>query len=162
MATELLISPHKEAALAQPMTDNFSLAGELQSTHRAIHRICDSLESIADSLPANVDRRICHSLSQELVPAIKAAQEFEEMKIFPAVRKAAGGRESVLETVSRLEYEHFEDLCFAEEVADVLRRLSNGAAVNIEAVGYMLRGLFGALRRHIVFEEGYLETMTHY
>ena len=74
------------------------------------------------------------------------------MQVFPAIRRAAGAR-AVAEALDRLTYEHFEDLCFAEEVTDVLRRLANGSTVNTEAVGYMLRGLFGALRRHLSFEQ---------
>lgn len=156
MTAEYFVSAHKEAALVQPMIENISLAGELQSTHKAIHRICDALEAVADSLPASVDRKFCHSLALELVPSVKAAQEFEEMQVFPAFRRSQGARDSVNHTLSRLEYEHFEDLCFAEEVSEVLRKLSNGARVNTEAIGYMLRGLFGALRRHMVFEEEYI------
>ncbi|WP_176083889.1 hemerythrin domain-containing protein [Martelella sp. HB161492] len=149
----------KEAALVQPMVENASLADELQSTHGSIESLCDALEAVADSLPASIDRRSCDLLSQNLVPTLRRAHEREENNVYPQLRRKANGREKVLETLNRLEYEHFEDLCFAEEVTDVLRKLSVGTSVNVEAVGYMLRGLFGALRRHMVFEEDYIAAM---
>ncbi|TNB46550.1 hemerythrin domain-containing protein [Martelella lutilitoris] len=124
----------------------------LSSAHASIRRLCEALEDVADSLPANVNRSDCRRLADDLVPALKAAQEAEEMQVFPAIRRAASGRNAA-EALDRLAYEHFEDLCFAEEVTDVLRRLSIGDTVNTEAVGYMLRGLFGALRRHLSFEQ---------
>ena len=132
-------------------------AGALQSTHRAVARLCDMLEAVADSLPAHVDRRLCHRLADELAPSLKAAQEFEEMQIFPAIRSAAEGRTTASAALERLEYEHFEDLCFAEEASEVLRRLANGGHVNTEALGYMLRGLFNALRRHMMFEQEFIQ-----
>ncbi|AJY48299.1 hypothetical protein TM49_17150 [Martelella endophytica] len=136
-------------------------AGALQSTHRAVDRLCDMLEAVADSLPAHVDRRLCHRLADELAPSLKAAQEFEELQIFPPLRTAAMGRASVLAVLERLEYEHFEDLCFAEEASEVLRRLANGGQVNTEALGYMLRGLFSALRRHMMFEQEFVRHGAH-
>ena len=133
----------------------------LQSTHAAVVRLCDMLESVADSLPANVDRRLCQRLAEELMPSLKSAQEFEETYIFPAVRRTADGQNSVAAMLDQLQYEHFEDLCFAEEAADMLRRLGNGGQVNMEAVGYMLRGLFSALRRHMSFEQEFVGNSLH-
>nr|WP_272210869.1 hemerythrin domain-containing protein [Marinicella sp. W31]MDC2876788.1 hemerythrin domain-containing protein [Marinicella sp. W31] len=83
---------------------------------------------------------------------LRAAQDMEEMRVFPAIRRADDRHALISDALDRLSYEHFEDLCFAEEVTEVLRRLSTGGGVNTEAVGYMLRGLFGALRRHLAFE----------
>ncbi|MCA1443802.1 hypothetical protein I6F07_27045 [Ensifer sp. IC4062] len=56
--------------------------------------------------------------------------------------------------MERLKYEHCEDECFAEELTEMLGRL--GAAdrtVNAETAGYMLRGFFTSVRRHIRFEQ---------
>jgi hemerythrin-like domain-containing protein len=56
-------------------------------------------------------------------------------------------------TLDRLRFEHCEDECFAEELTEALHALGSGdQKVNIEAVGYMLRGFFEAMRRHIAFE----------
>lgn len=153
---------------AGQMTLNQSIANSerlpttsLQSTHTAIARLCDMLEAVADSLPANVDRRLCQRLADELMPSLKSTQEFEEVHVFPAIRRTAAGQSSVATVLDQLQYEHFEDLCFAEEAADVLRRLGNGGQVNMEAVGYMLRGLFSALRRHMSFEQEFVGNGLH-
>ncbi len=56
-------------------------------------------------------------------------------------------------TLNRLRFEHCEDECFAEELTEALNALGSGNPdVNIEAIGYMLRGFFEAMRRHIAFE----------
>ncbi|MBB4120778.1 hemerythrin domain-containing protein [Martelella radicis] len=153
MTAETLATDCLDTQLTQPIPKtNGPASAALRSAHATIGRLCDALEAVADSLPANVNRGECRTLSEELVPALKKAQELEEMQVFPAIRRATGGR-AAAEALDRLSYEHFEDLCFAEEVTDVLRRLSSGDVVNTEAVGYMLRGLFGALRRHLSFEQ---------
>ncbi|WP_244435522.1 hemerythrin domain-containing protein [Martelella sp. AD-3] len=153
MTAETLATDCLDTQLTQqiPETNNPASVA-MGEAHAAIQRLCEALEDVADSLPANVNRGDCRRLAEELVPALRTAQETEEMQVFPAIRRAAGAR-AVAEALDRLTYEHFEDLCFAEEVTDVLRRLANGSTVNTEAVGYMLRGLFGALRRHLSFEQ---------
>ncbi|WP_319520333.1 hemerythrin domain-containing protein [uncultured Martelella sp.] len=149
LATECLDNPLKQKIPQNPRT----ASGTLRSTHRSILRLCDALEAVADSLPANVNRNACRRLADDLVPTLKDAQETEEMQVFPQLRHTAAGPQAAGEVLDRLTYEHFEDLCFAEEVTETLKRLSSGDVVNTEAVGYMLRGLFGALRRHIALEQ---------
>jgi hypothetical protein len=72
----------------------------------------------------------------------------------PADRGAARLADDKIETtLNRLRFEHCEDECFAEELTEALNALGTGNPdVNIEAIGYMLRGFFEAMRRHIAFE----------
>ena len=49
--------------------------------------------------------------------------------------------------------EHIEDECFAEEVQFELQQIATGQPVLApEATGYMLRGFFEGLRRHVRHE----------
>ncbi|MNL85495.1 hypothetical protein D3C87_2138230 [compost metagenome] len=41
-------------------------------------------------------------------------------------------------------------------MTDALLKLGSGATVNMEATGYMLRGFFEGMRRHIAFEREFL------
>lgn len=127
----------------------------LSSTHGTIIGLCDALEAVADSLPGNIDLQSCRCLSETLIPLLKLAQQREERQVFPVLRRRGGSAE----TFDRLLYEHFEDLCCAEEASEALSKLARQEDVNTEAVGYLLRGLFTMLRRHIAFEKQYLENL---
>ena len=128
----------------------------LNETYREQLALCDLLEGIADSLPANVDHRQCLEAAGALGPMIRSQHEREETLLFPWLshRPDAGGK--LAETLARLTREHFEDECFAEELAETLRSLGDGGTVNSEALGYMLRGFFEGMRRHIAFERDHL------
>lgn len=121
--------------------------------------LCDRLEKIADSLPIPVDTRECLDLANSLLPTIRIAHQFEENRFYPAARVITGSSDAIEEVIDRLCEEHHEDECFAEEVTEALGTLVNGStARDAEAIGYMLRGFFGQLRRHVAFENDYLCT----
>ncbi len=49
--------------------------------------------------------------------------------------------------------QHGEDECFAGDVTEILLAIGHGETVeNAEAVGFIMRGFFVSLRRHIAFE----------
>jgi hypothetical protein len=76
---------------------------------------------------------------------------------FPDDRQRLADLEDIETTLTRLRFEHCEDECFAEELTEALHALGAGRAeINIEATGYMLRGFFEAMRRHIAFESEHL------
>ena len=52
----------------------------------------------------------------------------------------------------------FEDECYAEDLTDALEQLAGKkpGSVQAETFGYMLRGFFEAMRRHIAFEQTHL------
>lgn len=115
--------------------------------------LCDALEKIADDLPANVDRQQCLHIAKNIFPIIKRAHEFEETKLFPLLSNSdyQANREAILQ---RLHTEHWEDESYALELQDALMEfVMNSPSSNAEALGYMLRGFFGNLRRHIASEE---------
>lgn len=119
--------------------------------HRQLD-LCDRLEQLADSLPANVDRITCLDIANALVPALRDIHRYEEQVVFPAFEAVAiaDTRET---TIRRLRLEHIEDECFADEITEVLLAIGHGRPIaNAEALGFMLRGLFETMRRHVAFE----------
>ncbi len=129
----------------------------LKSAHREQLVLCDQLEEIADSLPANINRQKCMYAAKALGPLIHGLHHYEENVLFPWIEKNMGKRRHMAETLTRLKFEHCEDECFAEELTDALLKLGAGDGnINAEATGYMLRGFFEAVRRHIAFEREFL------
>lgn len=130
----------------------------------ALLALCDLLEQIADSIPGNVDRVICSELTQELTPFICRIHRFEEETLYPLTRTetSPGDKERREATIERLKHEHLEDRCFAEELTEALRELSmKPTPQNPDALGYMLRGFFEAMRRHVAFESEHLRPFVH-
>lgn len=117
--------------------------------------LCDELEEIADSLPGNVNRQKCIYAAKTLAPLVRGIHHYEETNLFPRVIRSTG-RLADDETLSRLRYEHLQDEGYAEELTEALFALGSGKPVNMEAVGYMLRGFFEGMRRHIAFERSHL------
>ena len=116
-------------------------------------RICRELEEIADALRGNVDRLKCLRVANELVPLLRSSHRYEEEVIFPAYDVAIGSERPGNPSTRRLRVEHVEDECFADEVTEALLAIAHGAEIqNPEAVGFMLRGFFESMRRHIAFE----------
>lgn len=128
----------------------------LQRAHAEQLALCDQLEEIADSLPAHIDGPKCLYAARALSPLIKGVHAYEENILFPWLETVSDIQPALKETLNRLKFEHCEDACFAEELTDALLRLGSGEPVNMEATGYMLRGFFEALRRHIAFEREHI------
>ncbi|AFL52441.1 hypothetical protein ABIE78_001679 [Sinorhizobium fredii] len=111
--------------------------------HIDLLALCDSLEAIADSLPDQLDRKMCAYATETLGSILRHLHVTEEQVVFAWAEKCFGSDPSVPTMLDCLRHEHREDECFAEELADMLARL--GAAddsVNPETAGYMLRGFF--------------------
>lgn len=129
----------------------------LKAAHREQLTLCTALEEIADSLPANVSRQKCIYAAKTLTPLINGVHQYEEEVLFPLLKQRAAKEPDLAEAIARLKFEHVEDECFAEELTDMLMRLGSGdATVNAEAAGYMLRGFFESIRRHIAFEQQFM------
>ncbi|RYE09229.1 MAG: hemerythrin domain-containing protein [Hyphomicrobiales bacterium] len=132
------------------MTVQTTLAPELLRIFERQTKLCDDLEAVADSLPNRTDRQFCLHLARQIGPLLKAAHDIEEKHLFPAIIEAHGGG---AELVERLRLEHIEDECFGEEVQHELMQLGQGRPVLApEATGYMLRGFFEGMRRHMRHE----------
>lgn len=128
----------------------------LDRAHAEQLALCRELEEIADSLPASINRQKCIYAAKALGPLIKGIHHYEETVLFPQLQANPDATEALGPTLERLKFEHCEDECFAEELTDALLKLGSGERVNMEAVGYMLRGFFEGIRRHIAFEREHL------
>lgn len=122
--------------------------------------LCDLLEEIADSLPQGLDQSKCVVASIRLEPLICAVHAYEEDVLFPAFVRAQENAAHAVELVARLKAEHIEDADFAAELAERLRRVGQGLdGLNVDALGYMLRGFFSGMRRHIANEREALASL---
>jgi hemerythrin-like domain-containing protein len=153
--SELIREKAANGAIPNPAIAHLSLDW-WRSAHQEQLCLCAELEQIADSLPANVNRQKCIYAAKALGPMIKGLHHYEENVLFPAL-ETRGLAGDLAKTLARLKFEHFEDECFAEELSERLLLLGSGdGEVNMEATGYMLRGFFEAIRRHIAFEREHL------
>lgn len=124
----------------------------MKGAHAAKLKLCDTLELIADSLPGHIDRRICEVTARQLEDQIARYHAFEENIVFP-VYKSVSGDAFAGRTIDRLCFEHREDEDFAFELAEQLLSTARGSAGNWETLGFMLRGFFNSVRRHVAFEQ---------
>ncbi|MCH9808515.1 MAG: hemerythrin domain-containing protein [Alphaproteobacteria bacterium] len=125
----------------------------LEADHAAKLRLCECLENVADGLPHSVDVRVAENCIQILRAGLPAHVALEEGVLFPLIRRRFRGDLATAQLLQQLELEHSSDDLFASEIADELELL---AAVrtprNPEMMGYMLRGFFTSLRRHVEWE----------
>jgi hemerythrin-like domain-containing protein len=129
----------------------------LNKAHDTQLTLCEALEEITDSLPANINRQKCIYAAKSLIPLVNGVHRYEEEAVFPLLESMASGDGETADAIARLKFEHVEDECFAEELTDTLTRLGSGdASVNAETAGYMLRGFFESIRRHIAFEKRFM------
>lgn len=136
-----------------------TIANELKFHLNKQEAACTALEEIADTLPDDIDPQRCLHLAMSLVPLIHAAHRFEEDVLFDALKMSGKQDEQLEHIFERLHGEHYEDESFAEEVTECLREIASGAKLNFEKAGYMMRGFFEGLRRHIAFERDHLLPM---
>lgn len=119
--------------------------------------LCDLLEVIADALPDRLDHDNCRRAAALVGPLLRLAHEAEEALLFPRIAAVHAHGDAVVE---RLRLEHLEDECFGEEVQYELHQLGCKRPVLApEATGYMLRGFFECLRRHVLHERELLESL---
>ena len=132
----------------------------LRKAHKDQLLLCDRLEEIADSLPDAINRQKCIYAARALGPMIRGVHRFEEEVVFPLIAERLGADDHINSMLTRLRFEHCEDECFSEELTEALHDLGSGNPdINTEAIGYMLRGFFEAMRRHIAFESEMLLPM---
>lgn len=137
-----------EARTFDQLTHLFEISGKDQLA------LCDALEGIADSLPHNVDRQTCIHTAKALGQVIERAHRMEEQEIFPYLETRMASIRDPQATFERLRLEHAGDEFAAEEIIEVLLSYGSGnPTTSSEATGYMLRGFFENLRRHIAFEQ---------
>ncbi len=139
---------------AQALQENLQT---LEEIHREKLAVCDQLEAIADSLPLEVNRQRCLFAAKAIAQIVRKAHRFEETTVFPAIAANFPDVPHLASTLQRLQFEHCEDEGFADELSDALHRLAAAdPRVHPETIGYMLRGFFTTVRRHIAFEREHL------
>lgn len=132
---------------AQRVLDGFD-------AHQAqMEALCARLELIADLLPDQADPTLCKFTSDDMVKTLVEAHAFEEEELFPILEALCNLETDLSQIIRQLRDEHYEDLCFAEEVRENLRAIIEGQPTQTaNATGYMLRGFFEKLRRHMAYE----------
>jgi hypothetical protein len=119
--------------------------------------ICVELEAIADSLPVSINNQASLKTADSLLPLMKQAHQFEETELFPELLKDRKTGQQLRETVERLQHEHLGDEDFAEEVYNAIKTyVSEMDRSKAESLGWMLRGFFQSIRRHIAFEREHI------
>jgi hypothetical protein len=136
---------------------------QLKAHHALLLSLCDALERVADSLPARLDSQVCLTLARCILPTIKGAQSLEEEQLFPLLKRLHCDDETLTVHLERFEAEHLEDQIYAEEISCLLHDCGcQGSPANAEAAGYMLRGFFSMVRRHIAHERDCLLPLSAY
>lgn len=116
--------------------------------------LCHALEALADSLPDRIDTASAMELAEDACEMLRDSHDLEESVVFPALMAADRQMEPVL---ARLSAEHVEDEDLANDLRRALSGFGRGQPRNeAEQIGYMLRCLFTALRRHVAFERDHL------
>lgn len=127
----------------------------LAEEHALQQELCDLLEAIADSLPHEFDGAHAKVAVALLQGAIPPHTRLEEEALFPVLLTRLDPQHTLARAMTWLEEDHAREAALVSEVTDALATLMSGAGrpVHMEALGYMLRGLFDTLRRHIAFED---------
>lgn len=117
--------------------------------------LCHGLEALADSLPLRMDTLAAIRLADRLCPTLQRCHCLEETMIFPVLIISQQPMRPILD---RLRTEHLEDEDQACDVREAVTALATGQVRGADAgeVGYMLRGLFVSLRRHLAFDRDYV------
>lgn len=121
--------------------------------HDLQSQLCNMLETVADSLPDNVDPQLCRHIIDTLKFEIPVHHRDEELGLFPLLEKRSIPADNIHDVLGRLALEHATDESFAAELMESLEILSRGGKLpNPNMTGYMLRGFFESYRRHIHWE----------
>ncbi|HHS83235.1 MAG TPA: hemerythrin domain-containing protein [Devosia sp.] len=120
--------------------------------------LCDELERLADDLGERPDRQRCLELARRMEAVMRRAHAFERSEMFPALHRLTGkgtDRCDILPArlLEQLEAEQEDDFFLVGEVTEALLEFGGGnSSVSPDAIGYLLRGLFVGLRRHLALE----------
>ena len=132
----------------------------LRQNHEELLGLCRNLEELADSLPFAINERLCRDISDTVLPLLARTQEFEEQLLFPDLDRSAGSCFTAM-MIERLKNEHRCDRLAAEEISLTLKALLRGrCGLTFETIGYMLRGFFECMRRHVAAEKAMIDQLT--
>ena len=137
----------------QRWSSNPILQIEAEQVH--LLALCDRLEEIADNLPGNLFPISFETVARELRSKLPRLHRHMELALFPALKKRALPEDNIDELIAGFTHEHAMDDGYVLGVLEVLDRIaagplvSDGETENYEASGYLLRGFFEAMRRHL-------------
>ncbi len=136
------------------------LLSRFQAMRSDLLALCQALEDIADRLGGTPDKQQCIQISRAIGPLMGQALSFQEKELLPSLQSAAPPDQTVFKCIDRLKYEHYEDADFALEVAEALMEFGQGTSrLSQDAIGYLLRGFFVSLRRHLAFESEVVQSI---
>ena len=152
---DAMSSPENSDVRACRFTDPI-LKIEEEQVH--LMALCDRLETIADRLPDNLNHFTVETVAYELRAKLPRLHMHMEQQLFPILKKRALPEDGIEEIIDGFTHEHAMDDGYVLGVLGVLEILDQSSrsqiaadqtAENYEAVGYLLRGFFEALRRHL-------------
>ena len=124
--------------------------------------ICRSLEELADSLPERLDTLQAVLLVGRLRALLRRAHQLEETQVFPILASApATLHGDLLPILNRLRAEHAENEDYVADLEDTLGAFwaRPVARADAERLGYLLRGLFISLRRHVAQDRDWVRPL---
>ena len=133
---------------------------QFNKTRAAQLDLCTQLENIADSLGGQVDRHQCAVMASQIQKTMNEVHGFEKTILFPVLSQAINAenafddeRLALSGFLAQLKDEHEEDVCLTGEVVEALGQFAKDPdKVSHDAIGYLLRGFFVGIRRHLAFE----------
>ncbi|WP_454289378.1 hemerythrin domain-containing protein [Rhizobium arsenicireducens] len=131
----------------------------LRQNHEELLGLCRNIEELADSLPFDINEKLCRAVSDTVVPLLARTQKFEERLLFPNLDRSAGSCFTAM-MIERLKNEHRCDRLAAEEISLTLKAMLRGhCGLTFETIGYMLRGFFECVRRHVAAEKAMIDQL---
>jgi hypothetical protein len=114
--------------------------------------LCSALEAIADGLP-DVNSALLQRTLDVLACGVLQDIRQRQQLLFDALGQTETANRALRLVGSRLTTELANDACAIIELNETLRLLARqGQASNPEVLGYLLRGLFEACRRHVAWQ----------
>ena len=151
------LPPHRASACRQPWSAEAIRAdplGFLAEERAAQRALADLLEEIADALPQAAGGAAALVAAARLRRLVAQSQPAEESSLYALVERLAPPGAGARQAVALARREAAVAAGLAIELADELEALARrGVAGSPEALGYMLRACFEALRRRLDWVE---------
>ncbi len=131
---------------------------QIAAEHRLQERLCDALETIADSIAAampegRVDPALVQGVLIPLRDDIAAHNRIEQDMLFSLLEKRARPGDDMAELLAGLALEQATDECFVDEILGGLETLARGERVpNPATLAAQIRCCIENQRRHLAWE----------
>ena len=115
--------------------------------------LCSKLEDVADHIPASV---YCGKAAELVNLAGKALHRhifLHESCLFPIIRDCGDAANAAEAALRQFEFEHASEQGLIVEISETLTQAAaNGARLNAECLGHLLRNFFEGYKRHAMWE----------